>query len=120
MADPFDTKLRELLISTAVSLGLKIHERGTLITIEGPRFSTRAESKMFRMWGADVINMSVAPEVTLANELELPYAAIAMSTDYDCWKEDEASVSWEAVIAVFNSNVGKVLMLLQEVIPAIK
>ena len=91
-----------------------------LITIEGPRFSTRAESKMFRIWGADVINMSVAPEVTLANELGIPYAAIAMSTDYDCWKEDEEPVSWEEVIKVFNNNVNKVLRLLQEVIPAVK
>ena len=82
-----------------------------MITIEGPRFSTRAESKMFRIWGADVINMSVAPEVTLANELGIPYAAIAMSTDYDCWKEDEEPVSWEEVIKVFNKNVNKVLRL---------
>ncbi|MBK7712580.1 MAG: MTAP family purine nucleoside phosphorylase [Bacteroidales bacterium] len=115
------TGCTHILATTACgSLGLKIHESGTLITIEGPRFSTRAESKMFRIWGADVINMSVAPEVTLANELGIPYAAIAMSTDYDCWKDDEESVSWEAVIAVFNSNVSKVLRLLHEVIPAIK
>jgi 5'-methylthioadenosine phosphorylase len=120
MADPFDRNLRELLIGAAGKTGLRIHERGTIITIEGPRFSTRAESRMFRLWGADVINMSVAPEVILANELDMPYAAIAMSTDYDCWKEDEAPVSWGEVIAVFNSNVGKVLSLLQEVIPAIK
>jgi 5'-methylthioadenosine phosphorylase len=120
MADPFDKYLRDLIITTAGQTGLRIHERGTLITIEGPRFSTRAESKMFRIWGADVINMSVAPEVTLANELSIPYAAIAMSTDYDCWKEDEEPVSWEEVISVFNYNVSKVLRLLQEVIPAIK
>lgn len=120
MADPFDGNLRELLIASAEKIKLKIHRSGTLITIEGPRFSTRAESRMFRMWGADVINMSVAPEVVLANELGIPYAAIAMSTDYDCWKEDEAPVSWEEVIAVFNNNVNKVLHLLQEVIPAIK
>ncbi len=91
-----------------------------MITIEGPRFSTRAESRMFRLWGADVINMSVAPEVTLANELGMPYAAIAMSTDYDCWKDDEVPVSWEEVISVFNSNVSKVLTLLKEAIPMIK
>jgi 5'-methylthioadenosine phosphorylase len=120
MADPFDKDLRDLIISTARKIGLKVHDRGTLITIEGPRFSTRAESKMFRIWGADVINMSVAPEITLANELGIPYAAIAMSTDYDCWKEDEMPVSWEEVIKVFNDNVSKVLRLLQEVIPAIK
>jgi 5'-methylthioadenosine phosphorylase len=119
MADPFNPKLRSLIISSAREKGLAIHEKGTLITIEGPRFSTRAESRMFRVWGADIINMSVAPEVILANELGIPYAAIAMSTDYDCWKEDEEPVSWEAVLEVFNSNVSKVLRLLQEVIPLI-
>jgi 5'-methylthioadenosine phosphorylase len=120
MADPFDKDLRQLIISTSKKIGIEIHEKGTLITIEGPRFSTRAESKMFRIWGADVINMSIAPEVTLANELGIPYAAIAMSTDYDCWKEDETPVSWEKVIDVFNTNVNKVLRLLQEVIPAVR
>ncbi len=75
---------------------------------------------MFRIWGADVINMSVAPEATLANELGIPYAAIAMSTDYDCWKEDEEPVSWEEVIKVFNNNVSKVLKLLLTVIPEVR
>jgi 5'-methylthioadenosine phosphorylase len=120
MADPFDGNLRSIILKAAVKLKLKIHEKGTLITIEGPRFSTRAESNLFRTWGADIINMSVSPEVILANELRIPYATIAMSTDYDCWKEDETPVSWEAVIAVFNNNVSRVLRLLMEVIPAIK
>jgi len=120
MADPFDKKLRELIISTAGKIGIPVHKTGTIITIEGPRFSTRAESKMFRMWGADIINMSVAPEAVLANEIGIPYATIAMSTDYDCWKTDEEPVTWEAVIEVFNNNVAKVLQLLQEVIPMIK
>jgi 5'-methylthioadenosine phosphorylase len=119
MADPFDVNLRKIIIETANGLGIKIHDKGTLITIEGPRFSTRAESRMFRMWGADIINMSVAPEVALANELGIPYASIAMSTDYDCWKEDEEPVSWEEVLRVFENNVGKVLRLLKEVIPMI-
>ena len=116
MADPFDEKLRRVIFSRAKSLGLTIHKKGTLITIEGPRFSTRAESRMFRQWGADIINMSVAPEVILANEIGIPYAAIAMSTDYDCWKEDEASVSWEEVLKVFKENVSSVLRLLMAVI----
>jgi 5'-methylthioadenosine phosphorylase len=120
MADPFNKDLRNLIISSAAKIGIAVHDRGTIITIEGPRFSTRAESKMFRIWGADVINMSVAPEVTLANELGIPYASIAMSTDYDCWKEDEDPVSWEEVIKVFNNNVNKVMRLLQEVIPEVK
>lgn len=120
MADPFDKNLRELLISTARKEGMQYHEKGTIITIEGPRFSTRAESKMFRSWGADIINMSVAPEAILANEIGIPYAVIAMSTDYDSWRQDEMPVSWEEVIAVFNKNVSRVLRLLMEVIPRIK
>ncbi|MCG8619658.1 MAG: S-methyl-5'-thioadenosine phosphorylase, partial [Desulfobacterales bacterium] len=79
---------------------------------EGPRFSTVAESKMFRAWGADVINMSTAPEAMLANEAGIPYAAVAMSTDYDCWKEDEAPVTWEEILAVFNKNADNVKNLL--------
>jgi 5'-methylthioadenosine phosphorylase len=120
MADPFDSDLRNLIISSANEIGIRVHEKGTLVTIEGPRFSTRAESKMFRIWGADIINMSVAPEVILSNELALPYAAIAMSTDYDSWKQDEVPVSWEEVIKVFNENVNKVLKLLMKVIEGLK
>lgn len=112
MADPFDDFLRKIFIETGKELGLKIFERGTVITIEGPRFSTRAESNMFRAWGADVINMSTAPEAILANELGIPYAAVAMSTDYDCWKTDEAPVTWGDVLKVFNQNVSKVIDLL--------
>ncbi len=112
MADPFDSHLRLKLIETARDLGLKFFEKGTVVTIEGPRFSTRAESNMFRMWGADVINMSTAPESILANELGIPYAAVAMSTDYDCWKTDEAPVTWGDVAKVFNQNVSYVIDLL--------
>ena len=68
------------------------------------------------MWGADIINMSVAPEAILANELGIPYAVIAMSTDYDCWKEDEDPVSWEEVLAVFHENADRVLKLLTAII----
>jgi 5'-methylthioadenosine phosphorylase len=99
---------------------LKFHSSGVVVTIEGPRFSTRAESKMFCTFGADVINMSIATEVALANEIEIPYAAIAMSTDYDCWKEDEEPVSWDAILAVFKSNADKVTKLLIEAIPRVE
>lgn len=116
MADPFDANLRSRFIETARELNLKVFEKGTVVTIEGPRFSTRAESNMFRMWGADVINMSTAPEAILANELGIPYAAIAMSTDYDCWKTDEAPVTWEDILKVFNLNVSHVIDLLTHVI----
>ncbi|HOF21939.1 MAG TPA: S-methyl-5'-thioadenosine phosphorylase [Bacteroidales bacterium] len=119
MADPFDRHLRSLLISAARKLRLPVHDKGVMITIEGPRFSTRAESHLFRMWGADIINMSVAPEAILANEIKIPYATIAMSTDYDSWKKDEQPVTWEEVLKVFNANVHNVLSLLREVIPLV-
>lgn len=119
MADPFNSSLRQKLIQTAELLKLNFHETGTVITIEGPRFSTRAESKLFRNWGADVINMSTAPECILANELEIPYAAIALSTDYDCWKTDEHPVTWEEVINVFNQNVKNVIHLIRKTIATI-
>lgn len=116
MAEPFDKDLRAILISKCENLGYSFHNTGTVITIEGPRFSTKAESHMFRQWGADIINMSIATETALANEAGIPYAAVAMSTDYDCWKEDEESVSWEAVLAVFTENAEKVTKLLIETI----
>ena len=119
MADPFDFKLREALIQVCSHQGLNFHKSGTVVTIEGPRFSTRAESKMFRLFGADIINMSVSTEVALANEIGIPYAAIAMSTDYDCWKEDEEPVSWDSILEVFKGNADKVTRLLLEAIPII-
>jgi len=120
MAEPFDKNLRAALIAVSKKLGIVHHEKGTVVTIEGPRFSTKAESKMFRLWGADVINMSIAPECALANEAGIPYAAVAMSTDYDCWKEDEAPVTWEAVLEVFKKNVKTVTDLLVHAIAEIK
>ena len=119
MADPFDDHLRGKLIKAGAELGLKIHSQGCVVTIEGPRFSTRAESRMFRIWGADVINMSTAPECVLANELGIPYAAVAMATDFDSWKEDEEPVSWEEILNVFGKNVHNVINLLINVIPLI-
>jgi methylthioadenosine phosphorylase (EC 2.4.2.28) len=120
MAEPFDAGLRAALYETSRELGFKTHSGGTVITIEGPRFSTRAESKMFRKWGADVINMSIAPEAILAGEAGIPYAAVAMSTDYDCWKEDEEAVSWEEVLKVFSRNADNVKRLLINVISKIR
>mgnify|MGYP006286561383 FL=1 len=120
MADPFSRTIRSKLIESARELELTFHERGTVITIEGPRFSTRAESRMFQSWGADVINMSIAPEAILANELELPYATIAMSTDYDCWREDENPVTWKEILEIFNQNVHNVLDLMLKTLPKLK
>ena len=119
MADPFDKQLRSLLLTTGKELNLPIHDGGCIVTIEGPRFSTRAESHMFRSWGGDLINMSTAPECILANELGIPYAAVAMATDYDSWKENETPVTWEEILEVFGKNVHNVVNLLLKVIPKI-
>lgn len=120
MAEPFSKELRELLIKSCKELKIKYHPKGTVVTIEGARFSTKAESKMFRIWGADVINMSIAPECGLANEAGIPYATVAMATDYDCWRGGEEPVTWEQVLKVFKENVDKVTKLLMSAIPKIK
>ncbi|HEY3388220.1 MAG TPA: S-methyl-5'-thioadenosine phosphorylase [Prolixibacteraceae bacterium] len=119
MAEPFSKNLSDKLIKVGRELGLTIHPNGCIITIEGPRFSTRAESRMFRAWGGDMINMSTAPECILANELGIPYAAVAMATDYDSWKEDETPVSWEEILEVFGKNVHNVINILLKVIPTV-
>ena len=117
MAEPFNRYLREKLIAAGNELGLTIHPNGCILTIEGPRFSTRAESHLFRSWGGDLINMSTAPECILANELGIPYAAVAMATDFDSWKIDETAVSWEEILKVFGQNVHNVINILLKVIP---
>ena len=119
MADPYDNRLRNILVSACKDLNYPFHEKGTVITIEGPRFSTRSESLMFRAWGADIINMSIATETALANEAGLPYAAVAMSTDYDCWRTGEEPVTWEAIAKVFAENAARVTTLLTNIIPKI-
>lgn len=116
MAHPFDENLRTTLFAIAEKQGLPVHPKGCVVTIEGPRFSTVAESKMFRLWGADVINMSTAPEAMLANEAGIPYAAVAMSTDYDCWKEDEDPVTWDEILSVFQQNADNVKELIVKAI----
>jgi 5'-methylthioadenosine phosphorylase len=116
MPDPFDDFLRQKLTDAAKQTGIRHHTKATAITIEGPRLSTRAESHMFRSWGADIINMSTAPEVILANELKIPYALAALSTDYDAWRNESDAVSWEEIIKVFRKNINKVSQLLLEVL----
>ncbi|HPE36413.1 MAG TPA: S-methyl-5'-thioadenosine phosphorylase [Spirochaetales bacterium] len=117
MGEPFDPGLRRVLADAAGAMGIRFHPAGTVVTIEGPRFSTKAESRMFRAWGADVINMSTAPECIMARELDLPYAAVAMSTDYDCWKDDEEPVTWQAVMEIFKNNASRMTELLLRAIP---
>ncbi|MBI3985509.1 MAG: MTAP family purine nucleoside phosphorylase, partial [Lentisphaerae bacterium] len=120
MSDPFNRPLTDLLCNACDELGYAYNKGVTVITIEGPRFSTRAESHMFRAWGADIINMSTCPEVILANEAGIPYQAIAMSTDYDCWKENEAPVTYEMVMQTMKHNAEKVKQLLIKAIPRIQ
>jgi 5'-methylthioadenosine phosphorylase len=118
MADPFCGKLRSILVETAKELKLPHHEKGTVVTVEGPRFSTRAESQMFRKIGGDVINMSTVPEVVLAREAGMCYQVIAMATDYDCWREGE-SVAIKDVLKAFKANVENVKKLMLASIPKI-
>lgn len=92
MDHPFCERTRGILIAAAKQLQLRLHERGTVLTCEGPRFSSKAESNLFRSWGCDVINMTTVPEVCLAKEAGLCYASIALPTDYDCWKDEPVSV----------------------------
>jgi len=120
MAEPFCKDLRKLLAESGKELGLSYHEKGTVITIEGPRFSTKAESNLFRSWKADVINMSTVPEVVLAREAGLCYAAVVMSTDYDTWHSTEEDVNIKMVLKTFKKNAEKVIKLFLKTIPKIK
>ncbi len=119
-AEPFCPYLRDLLAIAASQLDLSHHRNGTIITIEGPRFSTKAESHMFRRWGAEVINMSAVPEVNLANEAGICYASIATATDYDCFLDNRPNVTYDEVIKVMNENAEKVKKLILNVLPEIK
>lgn len=104
-ADPVCPGLSELVALAARECGAEVHQRGTYVAIEGPQFSTRAESRMYRSWGADVIGMTALPEAKLAREAELPYALLGMVTDFDSWREDAAGVEAQDVIAVMQANV---------------
>ena len=117
VADPFCEHLRTLLTETAKKLNYPVHDKGTQVCINGPRFSTRAESLMFKNWGAHTINMTLVPECVLAREKEICYASIAMVTDYDCWKEHNVTI--EEVINTMKQNEEKVKTLLTKTIESI-
>lgn len=119
VADPFCERLREILIQTATDQRIVHHPKGTTVTIEGPRFSTRAESRMFRLWGGDIINMSTVPEAVLAREAGICYATIAMSTDYDCWHQSEEPVTWEMIVSTMKKNVENVKKIFFGALPRI-
>ena len=117
MADPFCPELRELCINSGNKLGIKIHERGTYVCIEGPRFSTRAESRLWKSFGADIIGMTLVPEVNLAREARMCFVNIAMITDYDVWAE--RPVTAHEVEKVMKENIQKVKDLLKKFVPLI-
>lgn len=117
MADPICPLLADALFESAQALGVTAHKGGTYICIEGPQFSTRAESRLYRTWGVSVIGMTNLPEARLAREAEISYATLALATDYDCWHEGEADVTVDAVIAVLQSNVSKARAIISHVVP---
>ncbi len=115
-ADPFCPTLSNLLLESAHELGdVKVHAGGTYVCMEGPLFSTRAESNVYRSWGMDIIGMTALPEAKLAREAELCYATIACATDYDCWHETEESVTVEMVIGNLMANVTNAQRILRSV-----
>jgi len=105
LADPFCKDLSEILATAAVSEGGKVHSRGTYLCMEGPQFSTRAESHLYRLWGADVIGMTNLQEAKLAREAEICFGTLALATDYDCWNQAAGDVEIENVLAVLRQNV---------------
>jgi 5'-methylthioadenosine phosphorylase len=107
MADPISPAVADAIERAAKAVGTPFTRGGTYIVMEGPQFSTRAESNLYRQWGAAVIGMTNMPEAKLAREAEIPYATLAMVTDYDCWHEDHDDVDVAAVIAVLRANVAK-------------
>ncbi|KAK6630520.1 hypothetical protein RUM43_014505 [Polyplax serrata] len=112
MEPAFCEKTRKILIECAKALNLRCHPSGTCVTIEGPRFSSKAESNIFRSWNCDVVNMTTVPEVVLAKEAGLCYAAVGLVTDYDCWKSSGENVNVPDVLLLFKKNVKRVTDLL--------
>jgi 5'-methylthioadenosine phosphorylase len=106
-AEPVCNRLADILADSARQVGTEVHVGGTYICIEGPNFSSRAESNLYRSWGVDVIGMTNIPEARLAREAEICYSTIALATDYDCWHDGHEDVSVEAVIAIIQQNVAK-------------
>ena len=106
MADPVCPRLSELMAEAAEAAGAPVIRGGTYLAMEGPQFSTRGESNLYRQWGCDVIGMTAMPEAKLAREAELPYALVGMVTDYDCWRQGEDAVEVSAIIAQLAANAG--------------
>jgi len=118
-AEPFSPELRQILIDSAKQLGLVIHAKGTYINMEGPQFSTLAESQIYRSWGMDIIGMTNATEAKLAREAEISYATLAAVTDYDCWHPSHDSVTVDMIIENLNNNIYNAKKILELAIPAV-
>jgi 5'-methylthioadenosine phosphorylase len=119
MADPVCPLLAAATAEAARRVGATVHANGTYVCIEGPQFSSRAESLLYRSWGVSVIGMTNMPEAKLAREAELPYATVAIATDYDCWHEGEAAVTVGGVVAVLARSVATTKMVLSELATAL-
>ncbi len=117
VAEPMCSEIRKTLLSVAKKAKIVAHPTATYVCIEGPRFSTKAESRMFQQWGAEVVGMTLVPECVLAREAELCYASTAMITDYDCWKDHP--VSTEEIISTMRANVEKVKKIIAETVAAL-
>jgi 5'-methylthioadenosine phosphorylase len=118
-ADPFAEELREILVDSARKAGATVHPKGTYIVIEGPQFSTKAESNLYRSWGMDIVGMTNIPEAKLAREAEISYATLAAVTDYDCWHPAHDTVTVEMIVANLQKNVGQAKKILKTAIPRI-
>ena len=115
-AEPFCEKLRKIIFQASKKVKCKVHNGGIYVCMEGPLFSTRAESNLHRSWGASVIGMTVIPEAKLAREAEICYATMALATDYDCWREEEEAVTCDAVLETLKTNGETAKKILKEAI----
>jgi 5'-methylthioadenosine phosphorylase len=117
VAEPICPDMRKTLIEVAKTVNIAAHPTGTYVCIEGPRFSTKAESRMYQGWGAEMVGMTLVPECVLAREAEICYASIAMVTDYDCWKDH--AVTTDEIVTIMHANIEKVKTLFQAAIAAL-
>jgi len=116
LADPICDELHEVVLESSQRAGATVHPRGTYLCMEGPQFSTRAESFLYRSWGVEVIGMTNVTEAKLAREAGICYVTIALATDYDCWHEEEEAVTLEAVLEIMHQNVELAQTILKEIV----
>lgn len=118
-ADPICPNFSAILVKAGKEIGANVHKGGTYICMEGPQFSTRAESNIYRTWGVDIIGMTNIPEAKLAREAEICYATLALVTDYDCWHESEEDVQIEEILEILNRNIDKAKAIIKRAVKMI-